>query len=81
VRVEPRERLEVQVQLTRQAIHEREREAELQRAERLASVGMLASGIAHQFNRILMAVQGHLAFLRDDPPEPERYLEDLEAIA
>jgi two-component system, cell cycle sensor histidine kinase and response regulator CckA len=42
---------------------------------------MLAGGIAHQFNNILVAVQGHLSFLRDDLPEPERHLEDLEGIA
>lgn len=56
-------------------------EEELRSAERMASVGMLASGIAHQFNNLFTAIRGHLSFLRADLSEAERYEEDLEGMA
>jgi PAS domain S-box-containing protein len=36
-------------------------EAERARADKLASLGLLAGGIAHDFNNILMAIIGHVA--------------------
>jgi PAS domain S-box-containing protein len=37
------------------------------RQERLAAVGRLAAGLAHEFNNILTIVQGHASLLLDNP--------------
>ena len=38
--------------------------AERARADKLASLGLLAGGIAHDFNNILMAVMGNVSMAR-----------------
>ncbi|HEY3914643.1 MAG TPA: ATP-binding protein [Verrucomicrobiae bacterium] len=39
----------------------------LLRQERVAAVGQLAAGLAHEFNNILTIVQGHVSLLMDNP--------------
>jgi signal transduction histidine kinase/CheY-like chemotaxis protein len=39
----------------------------IMRQERLAAVGQLAAGLAHEFNNIMTIVQGHAAMLMDNP--------------
>ncbi|MGD9016990.1 MAG: PAS domain S-box protein [Desulfobacterales bacterium] len=48
-------------------------EQQLQEAQRLEAVGTLAGGIAHNFNNILMAMQGNISLLllKADPDRPE----------
>lgn len=58
---------------------EREREARLRRAERLASIGTLIGGVAHELNNRLHAIRGFTDLLLLDEASPERR-EDLETI-
>lgn len=56
-----------------------EHEKQVRVAERLASMGTLVSGVAHELNNPLHAVQNFAALLLMDETVPERR-EDLEAI-
>jgi signal transduction histidine kinase len=50
---------------------------ELMRAERMAAIGTLAGGVAHEFNNILQVVLGHSQFALSQR-DPERYQKALE---
>ncbi len=55
-------------------------EKALIQSDRLAAVGVLAAGIAHQFNNINTSVLGYAQLLLDDPRLPEMLRERLERI-
>ncbi len=62
----------------------RERERQLQHAQRLEALGRLATGVAHDFNNVLMGIMGcaQLALSRLPPDAPaRRYLEELDRAA
>jgi len=64
------------VTLVRQAeARARAREAQAEQAERLGGLGRLAGGIAHEFNNLLMVIQGHAELLagRSDDPRVHRH--------
>lgn len=66
--------------IARDITDERAREQHLRRAERLAGVGTLIAGVAHELNNPLSAVIGFTQLLLMEPrPQSER--EDLESIA
>jgi PAS domain S-box-containing protein len=49
-------------------------EEEMQKMQRLRSIGTLAGGIAHDFNNILMALYGNIALAKEAlPPEHESF--------
>ncbi|MEI6046482.1 MAG: ATP-binding protein [Chloroflexota bacterium] len=59
-------------------------EEELQKAQRLEGLGLLAGGVAHDFNNILMALAGNLSLVRQDPALPptcQELLDEAEAAA
>jgi len=66
------------------AEHERARlESQLRHAQRMEAVGTLAGGIAHNFNNLLMGIQGNVSLvLKDiDPRHPHHHrLETIEAL-
>jgi signal transduction histidine kinase/ActR/RegA family two-component response regulator len=50
------------------------------RQERLAAVGQLAAGLAHEFNNIMTIVQGHASMLMDNPNLDEESVKSLAHI-
>jgi len=55
-------------------------ERQLQQADRLASIGQLASGIAHEINNPLGLILGYTQLLLRDEPEGSERREDLKII-
>jgi PAS domain S-box-containing protein len=55
-------------------------EAQLQQAQKLESLGTLASGIAHDFNNILGIILGHASMLEKLPADPSTIRKNVDAI-
>ena len=55
-------------------------EAEVVQAEKLKSMGQLATGIAHDFNNILFAILGRIQLLEQNPNDPQMALDCAEKI-
>lgn len=58
----------------------RQLELQLERAQRLESIGTLAGGIAHDFNNILSIIMGYATLAGKHADDPEKHGECLEAI-
>jgi two-component system, cell cycle sensor histidine kinase and response regulator CckA len=55
-------------------------EAELRQAQKLEAIGHLAGGVAHDFNNILMVIQGYSDMLLAEAPESGTTRSDLREI-
>src|ERR1044071_348689 len=55
-------------------------EAELRQAQKLEAIGHLAGGVAHDFNNILMVIQGYTDLLLAEAPETGTTRSDLREI-
>ena len=58
--------------ILRDTSEKKQLESQLQEAQRMEAIGTLAGGIAHNFNNLLMGIQGNasLALMETDPEDP-----------
>jgi signal transduction histidine kinase len=54
--------------------------AQLRHADRLATIGQLSAGVAHEINEPLSSILGFAQLIREEPCLPEQALEDLRKI-
>jgi two-component system, cell cycle sensor histidine kinase and response regulator CckA len=66
----------------REEAEERQRmlERQLQQAQKLESLGVLAGGVAHDFNNILMAILGYTELALEDVPAGSQTVADLSSV-
>jgi len=55
-------------------------EAQFRQAQKMETVGHLASGIAHDFNNLLTVINGLTELMLEDLPEADRWRKDIEEI-
>jgi PAS domain S-box-containing protein len=58
----------------------KEREAQLLHSQKMEAIGLMASGIAHNFNNILQVVVGYIDFAKEGLKETEQRYKDIEQI-
>ncbi|HNX51350.1 MAG TPA: ATP-binding protein, partial [Thermoanaerobaculaceae bacterium] len=58
----------------------RRAEAQLRSSQKMEAIGLLAGGVAHDFNNILQVIRGHAGFLQESPVASPQDREDIDAI-
>ena len=68
------------VVLGRDITENKKLEAQLRHSHKMEAVGLLASGIAHNFNNILQAIVGYIDFAKEGLNETEQRYKDIDQI-
>ncbi|MBN1581986.1 MAG: PAS domain S-box protein [Anaerolineae bacterium] len=68
------------VLVVRDMSREREMQQHIRQQDRLAVVGQLAGGVAHDFNNILTAIKGYAGFVYEDLLESDPIRDDIQEI-
>ncbi|MBN1935859.1 MAG: PAS domain S-box protein [Anaerolineae bacterium] len=68
------------VLVIRDMSREREMQAHIRQQDRLAVIGQLAGGVAHDFNNILTAIKGYASFAADELADGNPIRADIEEI-
>ncbi len=68
------------VVLGRDITENKQLEVQLRHSQKMEAVGLLASGIAHNFNNILQAIVGYIDFAKDGLNETEQRYKDIDQI-
>ncbi|HXV84910.1 MAG TPA: ATP-binding protein, partial [Candidatus Binatia bacterium] len=55
-------------------------EEQLRQAQKMESIGILASGLAHDVNNLLNIIQGHACAIITQPADPNKIIEDAQFI-
>jgi len=58
----------------------KEMERQLQQAQKMEAIGVLAGGVAHNFNNMLMGIMGHVSAMLMDKTAPDPDYEQLKSI-
>lgn len=58
----------------------KDREAQLLQSQKMEAIGLMASGIAHNFNNILQVVVGYIDFAKEGLLETDQRYKDIEQI-
>ena len=74
------ERKRAEEELKQNEVRRHELERELIQAQKLESLGTLASGVAHDFNNILAIISGQSSLLRSSIADPATALRRIDAI-
>ncbi len=69
-----------QVELRARMVAQQEAETRLVQAAKLAAVGEMSAGIAHELNNPLTTVTGFTELILDETPKDDRHYSDLEMI-
>lgn len=56
-------------------------EAQLRHSQKMEAIGLMASGIAHNFNNILQAIVGYIDFAKEGLTESEQRYKDIDQIS
>ena len=68
------------VGITRDITERKQRESQLQQAQKMEAIATLAGGVAHEFNNSLMGIMGHIELLKMNLPEDEGRNKSLETM-
>jgi len=72
------------IEITKDVTERRRLEDDLHQSQKLEAIGLLAGGVAHDFNNILMAIMGYCHLVEDGLPEHspvQGYLQQIMASA
>jgi len=66
--------------LSRALAEETKLQEQLRQAQKMESIGTLASGLAHEFGNLLNIIQGYVSLIMRHPNDPQQVIADIQTI-